>query len=117
MLITKMGRKKNLAIAGAAAIGITALVLDTDFNPAAVANAIGAKCETQKEIVTGYGHAKRYYAFIKDLLSGGEKELVEVDVWINRVQTHLFRCYSEEYWKKEEEQRKKYGEQPKLIRV
>lgn len=105
-----MGRKKGLAIASAAAIGITALVLDTDFNPAAVANAIGAKCETQKEITVGYGYAKKYHTIIKDLFRRDEKDLAEFGAWIDRVETYLSRCYS---W----EQRKKYEKQHKHIEV
>ena len=92
-----MGRKKYLAIASAAAIGITALVLDTDFNPAAVANAIGAKCEMQKEIAVGYGYAKKYYTFVKYLFwREDEKDLAEFGAWIDGTEAYLSRCYLKE---------------------
>ena len=92
-LIVKMGRKIGMAIASAAAIGITALVLDTNLNPAAVANVIGAKCEMQKEIRKGYGYAKIYYTLIKDSLLRQEKGLAGFEVWSKGVEAYLRRCY------------------------
>ena len=101
-----MGRKKGLAIASAAAIGITALVLDTNLNPAAVANAIGAKCEVQKQIAVGYGYAKKNYTFLKYLFRRDKEDLDDFEAWVDGAETYLIRCYLKEH----REKYKKQGE-------
>ena len=103
-----MGRIKDLTISSLASISITALVLETNFNPASLANAAGAGCKTQKGILMEYVPIKKDYAFLKYLVLGKNKNLDDFDEWAQDIGSYLLGCYMKEHMEK-------YGKNVKTI--
>ena len=99
-----MGRIKDLAMVSATVVSITALVLETDFNPASLANSAGAGCKTQREILLEYATMKKWYTSLKYLFLRNKNYLDEFDEWVQGIESSLFGCYMEKHKEKYEKQ-------------
>ena len=99
-----MGKVKDAFITGTVALSITAVVLETDFNPAILASVIGAGCRTQKEIIVEYAYAKSRYTSLKYFALRNYGDLADFDRWIKDSIIYLDKCYLYQHIKKYREQ-------------